>query len=195
MLYYFGNRNYINFKQMQKRNQKGFTLIELLIVVAIIGLLATLAIVSLNTARQKANDTKRVADLKSMQTALELYWNGEGGGAYPDLDVSGTSEDWTDFETDLSTYLPALPTDPTSGGEYHYYFTAGGTEYVLMSTLQDPNATALDVDIEPRNGGNVYGRVVGANGTATTADSDPSSGTNPTCDEGSSEYCLLSVEA
>ncbi len=61
--------------------KKGFTLIELLVVVAIIGLLATLAIISLGTARGKARDAKRVGDIKSVQSALELFNN--ENAAYP----------------------------------------------------------------------------------------------------------------
>ena len=57
--------------------QKGFTLIELLVVIAIIGLLSTLAVVALNSARAKARDAKRVADIKQVQTALELFFNDE----------------------------------------------------------------------------------------------------------------------
>jgi len=57
------------------KSRKGFTLIELLVVIAIIGLLSTLAIVALNSARQKARDSKRVADIKQLQTSLELYFN------------------------------------------------------------------------------------------------------------------------
>lgn len=64
------------------RNKKtGFTLIELLVVIAIIGLLSTLAVVALNSARSKARDAKRVADVKQVQTALELYFNDAQG--YP----------------------------------------------------------------------------------------------------------------
>ena len=55
-------------------NKKGFTLIELLVVIAIIGLLSTLAVVALGSARLKARDAKRVSDLKQIQTALELYY-------------------------------------------------------------------------------------------------------------------------
>lgn len=55
-----------------RKNQKGFTLIELLVVVAIIGILATLGIVSLNSARAKARDAKRLSDVKQFATALQL---------------------------------------------------------------------------------------------------------------------------
>ena len=57
-------------------NKKGFTLIELLVVVAIIGLLSTLAVVALSTAREKTRDSKRLSDLKNIQTALELHYTG-----------------------------------------------------------------------------------------------------------------------
>ena len=61
--------------------KKGFTLIELLVVIAIIGLLSTMAIVSLSGARAKARDAKRVGDIKQIQTALELYYIDKDG--YP----------------------------------------------------------------------------------------------------------------
>ena len=67
-----------------KSNKKGFTLIELLVVIAIIGLLSTLAVVALNSARQKSRDSKRVADVKQIQTALELYFADSTNG-YPSL--------------------------------------------------------------------------------------------------------------
>lgn len=57
------------------KNKKGFTLIELLVVIAIIGLLSTLAVVALTSARTKARDSKRVADMKQVQTAMELYYS------------------------------------------------------------------------------------------------------------------------
>jgi len=60
------------------KNKKGFTLIELLVVIAIIGLLSTLAVVSLTSARKKARDSKRVADMKQLQTAMEMFYNTYG---------------------------------------------------------------------------------------------------------------------
>ncbi len=57
---------------MKKTNQKGFTLIELLVVIAIIGLLSTMAVISLNSARAKARDAKRLSDVKQLSTTLSL---------------------------------------------------------------------------------------------------------------------------
>jgi prepilin-type N-terminal cleavage/methylation domain-containing protein len=56
-----------------KNNNKGFTLIELLVVIAIIGLLSSIVLASLSGARSKSRDTKRVAEMRSIETALTLY--------------------------------------------------------------------------------------------------------------------------
>lgn len=56
-----------------KCNQNGFTLIELLVVIAIIGLLASVVLASLSSARAKARDARRLADLQSIRTTLEFY--------------------------------------------------------------------------------------------------------------------------
>lgn len=52
---------------------KGFTLIEVLVVIIIIGILTTVSIVALNSSRVKARDSRRLSDIKQLQTALELY--------------------------------------------------------------------------------------------------------------------------
>lgn len=55
--------------------KKGFTLIELLIVIAIIGLLSSVVLASLNSARKKARDARRIADFKNIGLAMELYFD------------------------------------------------------------------------------------------------------------------------
>src|SRR3989338_2935425 len=62
----------------RRRKYSGFTLIELLVVISIIGLLASVVLVSLNSARAKARDAKRIADFKQIQLALELFYDSQG---------------------------------------------------------------------------------------------------------------------
>lgn len=92
--------------------QKGFTLVELLVVVAIIGLLSTLAVVSLGGIREKARDTKRVSDMDALKTAMELVNNEEGG-----YDQAGCSAGLVSDCTggNAETYLPGIGnlTDPS----------------------------------------------------------------------------------
>ncbi len=127
----------------------GFTLIELLVVIAIIGLLSSIVLVSLNTAREKGYDAQRVANLRSIQTALELYAS-DHNGMYP---VSGSSGGcWSpNWDGQVScagsmapdavipglvpTYLPSFPTDPeisVSGNTCDYLYNSNGTDYKLL---------------------------------------------------------------
>jgi len=103
---------------MKHVNQKGFTLIELLVVIAIIGLLSTLAVVSLNNARERARDSKRISDVKQMQTALEMYYT--ECGMYPEADDSGSepvldpsAANGCDGSTTFGDFLADIPEAPT----------------------------------------------------------------------------------
>ncbi len=57
------------------KRQKGFTLIELLVVIAIIGILATIVLVSLNSARNKANDVAIKAGVEQVRAQAELFYD------------------------------------------------------------------------------------------------------------------------
>src|SRR3989344_777465 len=62
---------------MNKINgNRGFTLIELLVVIAIIGILSTVVLGAVNTARQKGRDARRLEDLKSIANAIAVQQAG-----------------------------------------------------------------------------------------------------------------------
>ena len=57
---------------MKLKQSKGFTLLELLIVIAIIGLLASVVLIALNPSRAKARNARRIADIKQLVNAFNL---------------------------------------------------------------------------------------------------------------------------
>ena len=62
-------------------SRRAFTLVELLVVIAIIGLLSTIAITSLSSARRQSRNAKRIADIKQLVTAFSLGL--DANGTYP----------------------------------------------------------------------------------------------------------------
>ena len=119
-----------------KTNKKGFTLIELLVVIAIIGILSTLAVVSLQNARKSARDAKRIADVKQMQTALELYFN--DWQTYPTT-ASVTSSGSGTIASGTSIYMVTVPSAPTPyetgctalNNTYEYTQKDSGASYTI----------------------------------------------------------------
>jgi len=136
----------------KKRGEKGFTLIELLVVISIIGILATIVLVSLNTARKKARDARRVSDLRQMALALEMFYDANGGYV---ADTTASDNDWDILVTNLvSTYIGAIPTDPSNTGVYTYKYHPEGTvangaqNYVLGATLEVAGTDSLSTDVD-----------------------------------------------
>ena len=112
--------------------KKGFTLIELLVVISLIGILATLVIANMNSARERARDAQRKSDFRSIQTALRLYYNDKGG--YPATANMGV---WGDpWIVSGITYMNILPADPLSDQNYTYTST-DTDDYTLKSCLEN----------------------------------------------------------
>jgi general secretion pathway protein G len=130
------------------KSKKGFTLIELLIVVAIIGVLATLLMANFVGVRQRARDAQRKSDVRQIQSALELYRSdnstyptvGAGNGNFPTSCGTGVSLESTDGKT---TYMKIIPCDP-SGTSVSYAYSGGGVSYSLIACLENASDSQAD---------------------------------------------------
>ena len=142
-------------------NKKGFTLVEILVVAGIIGLLGVLATIALGSARVRARDAKRMADMVKTQMALELYFN--DNNSYPlvaeatALGQSATaclsSTGWAPScdATSQSVYLANVPTTPAtglkemvqcSGVEDAYCYIGNASAYRIQFELETANPEA-----------------------------------------------------
>lgn len=90
------------------KKREGFMLLELIIVVAIIGILATVAIPNLVGMTDEAKVAKIQSDLSTIGTAMEVY-HVKKGGTYP-ADLSTLAGD--------NGYLKKVPDPPTGAGAY-----------------------------------------------------------------------------
>lgn len=101
---------------------RGFTLIELLVVIAIIGILSSVVLASLSTARTKANDAARISDVGSLKTAMEMYAATYGG--YPTSAGSPNGDVYLSDPTLVSklvpTYIASMPAILVADGDHYY---------------------------------------------------------------------------
>jgi prepilin-type N-terminal cleavage/methylation domain-containing protein len=94
------------------RVRRGFTLIELLVVIAIIGILSAVVLASLNTARTKGKDAAVEADLQSIRSQAEVYYN-NNNYVYGTSTNSCTTGMFTD--TSITNILANIRADNNNG--------------------------------------------------------------------------------
>ena len=147
---------------MLRINRKsGFTLIELLVVISIIGLLASIVLVSLNAARLKARDSQRLSAMVQMRTALELYY--AANGRYPISNIScggawgivsfdsntysakllcksdGVTSDGNTLTIEMDPYIPRLVDPSGSTNDAGYLYSGNGSSYCFFDYLEPEN--------------------------------------------------------
>jgi type II secretion system protein G len=131
---------------MKKHLQAGFTSTELVVVLLVLAILAGALVPRVTSRLSQSRDARRVADIKTVQDAIEQYLADKH--AFPKPRANQAAGDWDisndgDFIPELvqAGYLREAPTDPINDDTYHYrYFvypqgTAGcdgaGEFYVL----------------------------------------------------------------
>jgi len=135
----------------RRQAQEGFTLIEIMVVIAIIGLLATLVVQSLRGATDKAKRTKAMADIAELKTALDRYYI--DNGSYPTSDqgltalVNPPSSGNIPANYEEGGYIRRIPADPW-GNQYAYQ--SDGSNYSLKSLGADgaEGGTGKNADID-----------------------------------------------
>ncbi|MCA9326901.1 prepilin-type N-terminal cleavage/methylation domain-containing protein [Candidatus Saccharibacteria bacterium] len=131
-----------------KNKSKGFTIVELLIVIVVIGILATLVIVTFTGIQQKARNSQRQTDINAVDSHVEAFY--AQYGFYPTLADLQTSS----FQT---TYLKGL--DPEAlvdpkGGDIQGTTDASHYSYVAGPSGTCTNTTATTITAgEPQDNG------------------------------------------
>jgi prepilin-type N-terminal cleavage/methylation domain-containing protein len=123
-------------REQTRAGQKGFTLIELLVVIAIIGILASLVLVALASARTKAQDARIKSDVLQLRQLAEIHYDANNGsyeffvecigsfflfGSPPGTGCRGGVED--SVETVVNDLLDILDPDRWDSGDI---FDQGG---------------------------------------------------------------------
>lgn len=131
---------------MINSRKKGFTLIELLVVVSIIGLLSSVVLTSLNSARAKARNVKRNADIIQLTNAINLAF--DANGTWPDNGAS-----WACLSTTCTSSSAVAAVDAAIAPYIQKSVDPAGTAgYIYSKYFGGYDATACCGNFFPEGG-------------------------------------------
>ena len=137
---------------MKNNIKKGFTLVEILVVIAIIGLLATIVMISLSGVGERGNNARRIEDVRSLHTALISYYY--NGTPYHFPNASGSMLTSTELPNSYITEIPEDP-DPLDSGYVYGAFQRDGAT-ACTTAGENCKQFILCADLEPDSDNKVF---------------------------------------
>lgn len=147
--------------------KRGFTLIELLVVISIIGMLSSIVMVSVASAREKGRDAARISQIHQIDLAVQLYIADNnkapdlggtcGPAALSSVCIARSSENgsaWQAFTSDIQKYMSKVPNDPCATGcksadsSYPLGYTYVAPGAVKFQCVTDANGPCPQSDAE-----------------------------------------------
>lgn len=130
-----------------KNKSKGFTIVELLIVIVVIGILATLVIVTFSGIQQKARNSQRETDVNALTSHIEAYYAQTGN--YP---TYAQVHDGTWRSTNMKGLDPEALKDP-KGNDLAHASTGAvagtyGYNYYPSHSTDGTECTSADVNTD-----------------------------------------------
>ncbi len=155
---------------MYKKDKGGFSLIELLVVVAIIGVLSTIVLSAVISAREKARDVKRKAEISGIGRLItaSCYVPSAGVGEY---DVALLVAEFVAAYPQYANYASQVPKDPSASGadSMYLYIVDSNGKCAVYANLENENEKVTLANIStatPGGGTGVFtGTTEGVNGS------------------------------
>lgn len=151
------------------RHHNGFTLFEILIVIAIIGILAGIILVSFSNIKAKSRDTVRISDLATIEKMLVMYQNNEGQYPLSTTDFQIKDHPWGSFWEGYGT----LPKDPLSPAQDYAYVSNEGKDYQLYAKFETEPVNPTFACSEPCGPNSKYNGGIASEGTGLIAFEPP----------------------
>jgi general secretion pathway protein G len=127
------------------QSRSGFTLIELIVVMAIIGILASVIMVNFIGVRARSRDGVRKSDLSQIRNALEIYR--ADVGTYPTTPTFPTcGSSLKNIDDPTIIYMQKIPCDPLGSADGYWYASDDGLTYTIIACLENTGDSQKDPD-------------------------------------------------